>query len=171
MQMNPRIQMSVKLTGLDAVRQKLGSMRAMKAVPDILGKSVVAGIRRTFDQSEDPNTGRKWAKLKSRAGSPLMDTKRLRRSIHYIARRSGVTVGTNFAYAHVHQWGMTIRPRRKKFLVFEVFGMKVFAKQVTIPQRRFLPTTDAGISRVTEGTLEKQVAAFFSKIAGESVTK
>ena len=164
-QMNSRVQLNMKLTGFEKVQRTLDELREMRAVPNILGKAVVAGIRETFDKSVDPNTGQKWAALKSRAGKPLVNSGRLRRSIHYLARQNGITVGTNFAYAHVHQWGMTIRPRTKPFLVFEVFGVVVRAKKVNIPARAFMPDKEEGLRRVThDGDLIATVEQYFKKI-------
>lgn len=42
----------------------------------------------------------------------------------------------------VHQFGATIRPKRGKHLILKPRGFKhpIFARQVTIPARPFLPT-------------------------------
>lgn len=87
-------------------------------------------------------TGQKQAEA-NRAGTPgqpLRDTGRLNRSIVSQSDADGVTVGTNVKYARVHQFGATIKPRKKPFLVFPgPSGQMIFAKRVTIPARPFMP--------------------------------
>jgi phage gpG-like protein len=59
-----------------------------------------------------------------------------------------VEIGTNYgrlpsggSVAAVHQFGATIRPRRGRHLIFTPRGFThpIFARQVTIPARPFLP--------------------------------
>lgn len=108
---------------------------------DEIGMDVAEMVRLQFRDSRSPY-GQAWAPLKFRSGKPLLDTGRLRNSITHRASRSSVEIGTNFPYAPTHQYGATIRPRRARFLVFKPPGFKrpIFAKQVTIPARKFLPT-------------------------------
>lgn len=156
---------SVTITGLDEVQARLKKITAASGLPSVVGKAVVAGIRRTFDIGEDPNTGQKWTPLKSRRGSPLLDTRKFQRSFTYAARKTSVTVGTNFAWAKVHNYGMTITPKKGKFLKFEVFGTTIFARQVTIPARPFLPESDDALDRVTDGLLIPALTAYFMSMA------
>ena len=80
-----------------------------------------------------------------RQGQPLRDTGRLRGSISPAADASGVTVGTNINYAAVHQFGATIKPKKAGGrLVFPGAGKMIFARQVTIPARPFLPLDGNG---------------------------
>ena len=44
----------------------------------------------------------------------------------------------SLAGAAVHQYGATIRPRFKKFLSWVADGVRHFAKQVTIPRRKYI---------------------------------
>lgn len=96
--------------------------------------------RLSFAESRSPN-GQPWQPLRFRAGQPLLDTGKLRNSIASRAHKVSVEIGTSERYAGVHQRGATIRPKRGKFLVFTPrgFAHPIFARQVTIPARPFLP--------------------------------
>jgi phage gpG-like protein len=70
-------------------------------------------------------------------------TGRLSSSIAYDVREDGenssLRVGTNVVYGKVHELGMTIRPKNKKFLSWVgAGGKRVFAREVTIPPRPWL---------------------------------
>lgn len=85
------------------------------------------------------------ANATGKPGQPLVDKGLLRRSIVAKATNDGVTVGTNFIYARVHQFGATIRPKKSPFLVFPgPAGELIFSKRVKIPARPFLPLAPAG---------------------------
>jgi len=93
----------------------------------------------------------RFANQSGNAGQPLRDTGRFSRSFTAQADKTGVTVGTKFqtqsgaGIARVHQFGMTIRPKRGPFLVFPgPNGGLVFAKKVVVPARPFLPLTPGG---------------------------
>lgn len=156
---------SIKVTGLGAAQRKVQKTEkaATKSVPDLVGTLVVAGVKSTFFKGEDPDTGTAWAPIKNRKGQPLRDTGRLMRSIHYEKRGTSVSIGTNLIYALTHQKGDPNRvPRFAKYLVFEVMGVTVRAKKVSIPQRRFLPETDEGLNRATDGMLQPSIDKFLS---------
>lgn len=123
-------------------------LRALEAFARVLRTRVQLAFR----QGKSPS-GKAWPALKFRQGQPLRDTGRLYGSI--VARRDGdgVVVGTNLKLPNngnslgaVHQFGMTIKPKTKPFLVFPVAGKKgfVFARQVTIPARPFMPLDSQG---------------------------
>jgi phage gpG-like protein len=80
------------------------------------------------------------ANVAGKAGQPLVDTGRLRRSVVARASANEVVVGTNVAYARTHQFGAKIRPKRHPFLVFPgPSGELIFSKGVTVPARPFMP--------------------------------
>jgi phage gpG-like protein len=103
-----------------------------------------------FAKSVAPNE-KKWAKLTSRTGQPLLDTgTHLRNSISPKAYERGFTLSTAFVGARVHQYGATIRAKKRKYLRFQVRGRPtkrrprgnprdVFVESVTIPARPYLP--------------------------------
>lgn len=104
-----------------------------------IGRVLVNRIRLCFKLGVDP-WGSPWLALKFRKGQPLRDTGRLQRSITSSADSTGVTVGTNLVYAPTHQFGATIVPKNKPWLVFKgPNGRLVFAKKVVVPARPFMP--------------------------------
>lgn len=77
-------------------------------------------------------------------GRTLVDKGGLLSSITHVADARRVEVGIiaktpSAKWAHVHQFGATIVPKRAPFLVFTgADGHKVFAKKVVIPARPFI---------------------------------
>lgn len=105
----------------------------------VVGSRLATQIRLCFKLGIDP-WGNPWLGLKMRKGQPLRDTRRLQGSITSNPDAKGVTVGTNLIYARVHQHGATIKPVKAKRLVFPgPNGQLIFAKQVTIPARPYMP--------------------------------
>lgn len=126
-----------------SLKAKLAALDAAVANPRPLyatiGRVLVNRIRLCFKLGVTP-WGNPWAPLKIRKGQPLRDTGRLNRSITSRVDSTGVTVGTNVAYAPVHQYGATIVPKTKPSLVFPGPGGKpIFAKKVFVPPRSFMP--------------------------------
>lgn len=68
----------------------------------------------------------------------------LRRSIHTTrvdgsgAMTVWYDVGSNLDYAAIQEFGGTIKAKKGKFLVFEIDGQLIFARQVTIPAQPYL---------------------------------
>jgi phage gpG-like protein len=105
-----------------------------------------------FRTTTDPY-GKPWEpslRATLEGGQTLSDTGRLRRSFNVAnVSERGFVVATNVQYAAPHQYGATIRPRRKRYLAFRLPGGRgkrkggkgawVFAKQVTLPARPFFP--------------------------------
>ncbi len=123
-------------------------MRALDAFARVL----MTRIQLTFRAASSP-WGVAWKALKFRQGTPLRNTNRLYGSVQTRRDGEGVLVGTNLKLPNnpnslgaVHQFGMTIKPKLGKFLVFSAPGHKglVFARQVTIPARPFMPIDIAG---------------------------
>lgn len=108
-----------------------------------------------FRTARDPY-GKAWKKA-GRGGLTLQDTRHLMTSIEaQPAGRSGFTVGSNVEYARIHNEGGVIRAKSGGYLKFRVGGKRggktqrkggrlgrgerwVQVRQVTIPERRFLP--------------------------------
>lgn len=147
------IKTTVDSSQVDAKFQELGSnspqmLKALEAFARVLRTR----IQLAFRSSRGPS-GAAWPALKFRQGQPLRDKGRLYGSIQARRDGDGVIVGTNLKIPNngnslgaVHQFGMTIKPKKAPFLVFAVPGRKglVFAKQVTIPARPFMPLDAAG---------------------------
>lgn len=58
----------------------------------------------------------------------------LRRSVGMDLGTSKVAVGSDLVYARIQDQGGTIKPKRKKYLRFQIRGKWVTVKQVTIPK-------------------------------------
>lgn len=119
---------------------------------DAFANVLVNRIKLGFRGAKSPR-GNAWKPLKFRTGAPLRNTGNLLGSI--VAKRDGdgVLVGTNLRLPNngnslgaVHQFGMTILPKKGKYLVFPGMNGKglVFAKKVVIPARPFMPLDAAG---------------------------
>ena len=143
---------SIVIRGLRQALAALDRTKRGEEVPAILAQIVVSGVKQNFIRQEDPDTGKRWAPIKHRAGIPLRDRGRLMRSIHAQKRGRGysatINVGTNVIYAATHQFGDPSRkPKNASRLIFKVFGVTVAAKEVSIPARPFMPLTDKGLDR------------------------
>ena len=129
-----------------------------------INAALAEGVREStlerFRQGKGPD-GQRWrssVRVAQSGGQTLVDTARLRNSIHARADASGFVVGTNVKYAATHQFGepgRTIRARRKKYLRFQVGGRWVSKKKVriTIPARPFLGLSDEDM-REMKATVE-----------------
>ena len=122
-------------------------LRALEAFARVLRTRIQLGFR----QGKSP-AGVPWKPLKIRKGQPLRNTGRLYGSIQVRRDGNAIQVGTNLKLPNngnslgaVHQFGMTIKPKTKPFLVFPGAGKGlIFARQVTIPARQFMPLDAAG---------------------------
>ena len=105
-----------------------------------------------FDRETDP-AGQKWQKserAKAEGGKTLTDTARLKGSIAYEASATSIRVGTNVAYARVHQDGFsgTQKVATHKRTMSQVFGLKLqspievivpaFQRSIKMPVRAYL---------------------------------
>jgi phage virion morphogenesis protein len=152
-----------------------------------IGSGVVDDARLRFRDSKDPY-GAPWQRLKAstlaarRKGSgpgqakPLLDTGRLRNSVTYrVDGPDAVVVGTNVAYAAIHQFGgviqrapMSVKVRLRQIVVkrkdgtsykatrfakgsykraTEKWGTNASGWQVKIPARPFVATKARGLPR------------------------
>lgn len=99
---------------IDALNRLLAAGRDLRPVFKVIGEHLVASTERRFDAETDP-TGKRWQDVtpgtRSRKRHPkiLTESHRLRSSIVYRVRSGGdtggVDIGTNVAYAAIHQFG------------------------------------------------------------------
>lgn len=119
------------------------STSGMQSVSRALSEHTLSLVKRTANAGTDPY-GNAWAPLKMRSGRPLRNSSALLNSLALLGQSpSSFTIGTSLIYASVHQRGATIRPKTAKRHARRTGGRKggwVFAKEVTIPARPFLPT-------------------------------
>lgn len=109
-----------------------------KPAMNTIGRVLSNRIKLGFKNSTSPY-GDKWAALKYRNGQPLVDKGILRNSIAYNADNDSVAVGTNQIQARMQHFGAVITPRTAKTLRFFIGNRAVFAKQVIIPARPYMP--------------------------------
>ena len=130
-----------------------------------IGGRLETSTKHRFETGSGPD-GAPWkpsARARRQAGQTLVDTARLRDSITHVVRGSGpsteLLVGTNVAYAAIHQFGgrtspRKIRPKRKKALWWPGAAHPVGAVNhpgSDIPARSFLGLSDgdgAAIGRI-----------------------
>lgn len=150
---------SLNWGGFDkAVSNAAKKMANKKLLMATIGETLVSGTIKRFADEEDPQ-GKNWEKserAKSESGVTLTETGRLRKSIDYAATQDKVMVGSNVAYARIHQFGGTIKPKNGKALKFNgKDGNPVFVKQVNIPARPYI-----GVSAADMTEVKATIAAF-----------
>ena len=150
-----------------ALKRLRRRMRDMRDVFDEIGRRLMTSTDMRFKTGTAPS-GEPWTRSGGaeargdgsergpRRGLTLVDTGRLRQSITRRATAIEVRVGTNVAYAGIHQLGgktaaRTIRPKNKKALYWP--GARHPVKSVrhpgsTVPARPFL-----GVSRGDEAAM------------------
>jgi len=114
------------LAAIERVRERISAGRVAY---EGIGASLKDNIRLGFVDSMSPY-GETWLPLKYRIGQPLVDTGRLRDSITHQSSDNGVSVGTNVAYAAIHQFG----------------GMAGRKKAAAIPARPYMPIRDGKVA-------------------------
>ena len=107
---------------LEKLRLGLPLGGSMLPAMQIMGRVLKTGAQLRFRSTSGPD-GAAWEKsfrAKHEGGQTLSLTRRLRNSITYTATASTATVGTNVAYAAIHQFGGTIRAKNAQFLSIPV---------------------------------------------------
>ena len=147
------------LAGLDRAIATLADPRPLL---DEIGGRLETSTRLRFETGRSPD-GAAWpasARAKRQSGQTLVDTGRLRDSIAHVVRGSGpsaeLLVGTDVAYAAIHQFGgrtppRTIRPKRKKALWWPGAPHPVASVDhpgSTIPARPWLGLSDGDRARI-----------------------
>jgi len=82
-------------------------------------------------------------------GNLRVRTGHLRRSIGSGAEGNTGWVGTNVSYGEVNELGATIRPKKGKYLKFQIMGQWKTVKEVVIPPRPFIrPAVEENTERL-----------------------
>lgn len=156
------------------------SNKAFADLPLIIAASVQTQRGFIFDHEGEYNGHEKWAPLKFRDGQILSDTGKLRKSIAPMQKKDGkpgreegtileargdmVTVGTDIAYAEIHELGRIYHGTPGMPLAFEVpykvtgkNGKKrkkgsywIFCQKIVIPPRPFGTTTQQDAEEIGE---------------------
>lgn len=124
----------------DWIRKNTKKTNDMKPLLTIIGNRAVNSVLDNFKHGGRPN---KWKPTKypsMKSGTTLNRTGNLSH-IHYQVDGDGksVTIMSGKAkYAAIHHFGGTIKPKKGKFLVFNIGKEKVFARKVQIPARPYM---------------------------------
>lgn len=146
-----------------ALSRLAGKVRNLLPAMKNIGEYLQRSTWERFDAQKDPS-GKPWAPLKAstrlrkKTSKILIESSRLRDSIAYRANNDQVEVGTNVAYAAIHQLGgktkaATIRPVRKKALFWPGASHPVASVNhpgSEIPARPFLGVSDADRSEILD---------------------
>lgn len=109
-------------------RFRIGIVERVHKMLALSGEHVVGESREKYLSGPRPS------KLGRQSGS-------LARSVTYRVQGSKVIIGTNLAYARIHEFGGTIKPKKAKRLVFRIAnGEFRSATEVKIPARPYLNT-------------------------------
>lgn len=146
---------SIQWNGLDKLisenANKLTSER--KKLLESVGEVIVSSSVDRFKEERSPE-GKRWRKSRRAAlqgGKTLSDTGLLQKSLSKQVVGSSVFVGSNLAYAGIHQFGGIIKPKNKKKLKFQgTNGENVFATEVKIPARPFIGITNTDKESIAE---------------------
>lgn len=135
----------------DALTRLLGLTANLQPVFDEIGSMLLASTEQRFEDETGPD-GKAWEPhspatvLQRGAGAPILrDQGHLYQSLTYHASRLQAEVGTNRAYARIHQLG----------------GEAGRGRQVTIPARPYLGISDEDrteIGAILNDHLERAVA-------------
>lgn len=140
--MNAHLELGSSLDKLEALGKRTADKQGLATT---LSRTLLTLIRGGFDAGVSPS-GTRWQPLKIRVGGdPLVDTGSLRDSITATVRAAGeeIDLSTDKIQANVQQFGATIRPKNGGYLVFMGRGgHPIFAKEVTIPARPYMPSGD-----------------------------
>lgn len=160
----------IRVETFDAVTPALSALlrRGQDLAPLMasMGAALVSLVQLCFRSSLSPY-GVRWAALKLRQGQPLRDTGSLMNSITYVAETNSVVVGPGFGPsskgAAVQQFGATIVAKNPRgLLAFKPRGSSrwIFARQVTVPARPYLPTRAGGLPADWTGAILREVGVY-----------
>lgn len=107
---------------IERVQQGMPLGGRMQPLWERIGRVMKTSTQLRFRMQVSPD-GAAWQKSRralDEGGQTLSLTRRLRNSITYAATATGVAVGTNVAYAAMHQFGGVIRAKAGPFLSIPV---------------------------------------------------
>lgn len=105
--------------------------------------------RRIADEKTAPD-GTPWPPNKTGTSILFQTGEHLLGSVAFVPSADEVEWGASWEWAHVHQDGMTIKPKDAKRLAFMVGNKQIFARQVTIPPRPFVGLSDDNRTEISD---------------------
>lgn len=147
---------SIKFENANEVEQLLDKIVEKTQHREDLMHRIAGTMKSAVDQNFAAGGRPKWAGLRYRQGSPLIDSGELRNSIQAVSDNDSAVVGTNILYAPLHHFGGVIAPKNKPFLAFKINGEWVFTKKpVKIPARPFMVLTEEDKSDILNDVQRK----------------
>lgn len=138
---------SLNWGGFDKALSKAGhKLGDTQALMESVGEALVSDTKKRFDAKKDPE-GTPWKPSRralEKGGKTLTNSGRLRRSIDYAATSDKVMVGSNLAYARIHQLGGKTRKGHK----------------VDMPARPYLGVSKEDMEEVRETMADFLAGAF-----------
>jgi phage gpG-like protein len=157
------VRIEIEASGLKPVEGALEALAAadtLQLMTDI-GALLESSTRERVEETKTSPDGAAWPANREGTSILLRTGRHLRDSIAYIAAPDQVQVGSSWEFAHVHQFGATIKPKSAKRLAFQLGGRTVFAKKVMIPPRAFV-----GLSAEDGDVVEQLATDFLGGLVG-----
>lgn len=159
--MTAGITITLDVGALPAAAARLGRLAALDThrLMEGLGALGQSQTQRRISSEKTTPEGAAWPKSQE-GGSTLFKTgSHLFDSIDHAASETQASWGSGWIGARVHQFGAVIKPVNAKQLAFTFMGKQVFAKQVTIPARKYL-----GVSEANAREMEATAIRFIERV-------
>jgi hypothetical protein len=133
---------------------------------EAMGTAALKELADEFRGSRDPY-GQPWKPPVLRRGRPLENTGRMKASPFYRVEGRNLRVSIPVHHAKTHQDGAEVRPVRASVLAIPLAnGGVVFARHVTIPRRRLVPTRkDGGLGPIWTRSFNAALARLLRRVA------
>lgn len=133
--------LELKINNSDKILAILNEMAEVTRHREPLMRDIAGTMRKAVLDNFEAGGRPSWAGIRHRSGIPLNDSGNLKGSIQQVSDNDKAIVGTNEAYAAIHQFGGVITPKKGKYLVFKIGERWVMTDKVEIPARPFLMLT------------------------------
>jgi phage virion morphogenesis protein len=155
------VKIEIDRAALDAVNHLVTGLTEFDA-GELCAEIVQLGENQTRKRIESGGPGpdgEAWPP--NQAGTPILfqTGRHLHDSIASSSSGDGGEWGAAWEFAHVHQYGATIKPKDAEQLSFMIGDKRVFAKSVTIPARPFV-----GVSADDAQEIREQVTDFLGRL-------
>lgn len=152
------MKIEIEVEGLEETQRALFELSQgfdRTSLMEAVGKAGVEMIRRRLREEKTSPSGKRWpdnldgTELMIRSGG-------LYNSIYYEVDDESATIGTDWPYASIHNYGATIRSAN--LMKFYSSGRWWSVYQVSIPQREFMGWSDDNIrelEKVVEGHVDQ----------------
>lgn len=156
------MKVKVEIEGLEETQRAIFELSDgfdRTSLMEAVGHAGVEMIRRRIRSEKKSPSGKPWPRNLD-GTSTLYRTGELHDSIYFEASDDSVSIGTDWPYASIHNYGYTIRS--ENLMVFRSGGRWWRTHQVEIPQREFMGWSDDNV-RELEKVVEKHVDDWLAK--------